>query len=185
MRTFIAIDLDSQLKKNLSLLIAKLNTGTKNIKWVGEEGMHLTLKFLGEISEEKVQNIKDILKKISTQVTSFPLKLKGTGFFPPNKKNPRVLWIGVEEEPTLGNLQDRVEGELDRIGFPREKRKFHPHLTLGRVKSPSHIQEIMNELERQRESSFGEMIVKKMTFFQSTLKPSGAEYTVLSEFELQ
>jgi 2'-5' RNA ligase len=185
MRTFIAIDLDHELKKNLSLLINRLNKGSKGIKWVSEEGMHLTLKFLGEISQEKVQDVENILKKISSMHKPFPLKLKGTGFFPPEKKNPRVLWVGIEEEPNLRDLQDRLERELEKLAFPREKRKFHPHLTLGRVKTPSKLEQTLLEIEKQRESNFGEMTVKNVTFFQSSLKPSGARYTVLSEFELK
>ncbi len=185
MRTFIAIDLEKELKKNLSLLITRLEKGQKNIKWVEWKGMHLTIKFLGEISEEKVGEVEDILKKISGMYKPFPLKLKGTGTFPPEKKNPRVIWVGVEEEKTLLSLQDQLERELEKIGFPREKRKFHPHLTLGRVKFPSGLQETLQELEKHQDSNFGEMIVRKMTFFESTLKPSGAEYTVISEFGFQ
>lgn len=185
MRTFIAIDLEKELKKNLSLLVTNLEKGRKNIKWVEWKGMHLTIKFLGEISEEKVGEVEDILKKISGMYKPFPLKLKGTGYFPPEKKNPRVIWVGVEEEKTLLSLQDQLERELEKIGFPPEKRKFHPHLTLGRVKFTSGLQETLEELERHRDSNFGEMIVRKMTFFQSTLKPSGAEYTVISEFGFQ
>ncbi len=188
MRTFIAIELDDEIKRNLLSLITeldKLMRGTRNVKWVKQEGMHLTLKFLGEIPGEKVREIESALKAISEKYKPFGLKLKGTGTFPPGKKNPRVIWIGIEEEETLKALQFHLEGELEKLGFLRERRKFHPHLTLGRVKIPSHLKEILFLLEKNKEADFGEMQVKKLTFFQSILKPSGAEYSVLSEFELK
>jgi 2'-5' RNA ligase len=188
MRTFIAIDLDEEIKNNLISFISeldKLTSGARSIKWVKPEGMHLTLKFLGEISGEKVREIGNALKTISEQYQSFVLKFKGSGSFPPGSRNPRVLWIGIEEEETLKALQFHLEGELEKLGFPREKRKFHPHLTLGRVKTPSHMKEVLSLFEKNKETNFGEMQAKRLTFFQSILKPSGAEYSALSEFELQ
>lgn len=185
MRTFIAIDLEKEIKESLSSLIDKLRERSQNIRWVRQEGMHLTLKFLGEIKEEKRPSIENILEKVISNYKPFSLKIKGTSYFPLGRKNPRVLWTGVEADETLPSLQQRLESELEKIGFPREKREFHPHLTLGRVKAPSYIQETVRALERHKESVFGEMTVYKITFFQSILKPSGAEYIALSEFQLE
>jgi len=185
LRTFIAIDLDPEIKKTLIQLIKDLDIGNRSIKWVAEQGMHLTLKFLGEIGKEKVAGIEDVLKKISGKYNPFFLKLKGTGSFPPGKRVPNVLWVGIEEEESLGRLQSELETELEKLGFPKEGREFHPHLTLGRVKAPSDLGQTLSRLEKYREKTFGEMKVKKVTFFQSTLRPTGAEYSILSEFELR
>jgi len=185
LRTFIAIDLDPEIKKTLFQLIDELDKGHKNIRWVRHGGMHLTFKFLGEINREKVSEIENVLNRISKKYEPFILKFKGTGYFPPQKKNPRVLWVGIEEEETLTALQSQVEEELEKLGFPRERRKFHAHLTLGRVKSLSNIRETISLLEKYRERNFGEMKADKITFFQSILKPTGAEYSVLSEFDLK
>lgn len=185
MRTFIAIDLEPEIKKTLSALIDEVDKGHKNIRWVRREGMHLTLKFLGEIGGEKVPEIENVLKTISKEYDSFSLKFKGIGSFPPGMKNPRVLWIGIEEEETLTALQALLEGELEKLGFPRERRKFHAHLTLGRVKSLFNIKETLSLLEKYRDRNFGEMKAAKISFIQSTLKPTGAEYSILSEFELK
>ena len=185
MRTFIAIDLESDIKKVLSLLVDELDKGNRNIRWVKHEGMHLTLKFLGEISIEKVPEIENVLKMISKKYDPFPLKFKGTGSFPPGMKNPRVLWVGIEEEETLMALQSQLEGELEKLGFPREQRKFHAHLTLGRVKSLFNIKETLLLLEKYKDRNFGEMKANRISFIQSTLKPTGAEYSILSEFELK
>jgi 2'-5' RNA ligase len=90
----------------------------------------------------------------------------------------------VAPGPPLLALQEDVEREMEKLGFEREKRRFHPHLTLGRVKFPSRLDLLVQELEKHRAEKFGEMSVRKFTFFQSTLKPSGAEYTVLKELGL-
>jgi len=185
MRTFIAIALDPVIKKNLSDFLGRLKKlGPKNISWVREEGMHLTLKFLGEIEDAQVSPIKNITGSVSKKYPRFPLTVRGTGFFPANPKYLRVLWVGVEEQPALMGLQRELESELEKLGFAREKRAFHPHLTLGRVRTPSNLSEILEELETNKIAAFGAMTVQKITFFQSQLKPSGAEYTALSESEL-
>jgi 2'-5' RNA ligase len=187
-RTFIAIDLSQEIKKVLSQLIEELDEMDKEhkkIRWIKKEGMHLTIKFLGDIGNEKIPEIEKTLKNISEKFESFVLKLKGTGTFPPRSKNPRVLWIGIKEEETLKLLQHQMEADLEKLGFPRESRKFHPHLTLGRVKVFSNFRQILLLLEKYRERIFGEMKVEKITFFQSKLKPTGAEYSILSEFELK
>jgi 2'-5' RNA ligase len=185
MRTFIAIDLDPEIKKTLSLLVDELDKGHKNIKWVKPEGMHLTLKFLGEIGREKITEIENILKTISKKYRPFLLKFKGTGCFPPGMKNPSVLWVGIEEEEALTALQAQLEEELEKLGFPRERRQFHAHLTLGRVKNLFNLKETLSLLEKYRDRNFGEMKAEKISFIQSTLKTTGAEYSTLSEFKLK
>lgn len=185
MRTFIAIELDPTIKATLSAFIQKLDKGSANIRWVKPPGMHLTLKFLGEVSEERIPEIRSVLARLAQDYTHFQLTLKGTGTFPPPPRTPRVVWVGIEKNEGLQNIQIRVENELHKIQFPKEKRKFHPHLTLGRVKNPKNIQWIMETLDHHRQAEFGTMSVNKFIFFKSTLKPSGAEYTALSEFYLE
>lgn len=188
MRTFVAIDLNQKIKNGVSQLIEDLKKQSgvsRGIRWIRPEAMHLTLKFLGEINEEKVAPITDVLKRISEECQPFPLRMKGTGFFPPKSRAPRVIWIGVEEEDKLMRLQSQVEKALERMGFPREKRKYHPHLTLGRVKTFSEIKNTLLFLEKHKDKNFGDMEVKKITFFRSILKPTGAEYSALAELILK
>jgi len=188
LRTFIAINLDQEIKRSLSQFVGELKARSperRGIRWVRPEGMHLTLKFLGEIDEEKIPRIESILKRISEKFEPFPLKIKGTGSFPPKSKTPRVLWVAIEEVEGLMRLQSNMEEEMESLGFPKERRTFHPHLTLGRVKSFSDIKETLDFFEKNRDKNFGEMEAKKITFFRSVLKPTGAEYSVLSEFELK
>ncbi len=184
MRTFIAIDLDEAIKKSLAAWIDELRPRAKEVRWVSPAGMHLTLKFLGEISPDFSPEVCRAVDRAVSRHPSFGLALKGTGVFPPGKKAPRVLWAGVEPNPALDSLQLEIEESLAEIGLEKEKREFHPHLTVGRVKSPRGIEELLSELEKSRHRSFGRMEVIKVTFFESLLKPSGAEYKSLAEFRL-
>jgi 2'-5' RNA ligase len=184
MRTFIAIDLEAGLKASLEAFVVELGRfpGTKSVRWAGIAGMHLTMKFLGEIPEEQAARTSSVLDKVALRHRAFDLILAGTGAFPPGRRDPRVLWVGTAPAPPLLALQEDIEAEMEKLGCERENRRFHPHLTLGRVRFPSHLDPLIQELRKYQEHKFGEMRVEKFTFFQSTLKPSGAEYTVLKEF---
>jgi 2'-5' RNA ligase len=184
MRTFIAIDLEDSLKTALEALIGELSPLATGVRWVGTSGMHLTLKFLGEISDADAARVSAALGEVAPRHRAFELVLKGAGVFPPGRRNPRVLWVGADSGPPLLALQEDIEKEMERLGFEREKRQFHPHLTLGRVRFPSGLDILVQELTKKRDRSFGEMNVRRFTFFQSTLKPSGAEYSILKEFRL-
>jgi len=185
MRTFIAIDLNKNLKEQISLLCSRLDRGNRKIRWVKSQGMHLTLKFLGEISHEKKAEVENALNVVTREFNSFPLHLAGTGIFPRGKTIPRVLWVGIKENKTLKDIHVRLEEELEKIGFSKENRAFHPHLTLARVRPGAQIDSLLKEFHKERESEYGVMEADRITFFLSTLKPTGAEYTVLSEFRLK
>lgn len=185
MRTFIAIDLEEGIKKELAALVEEIRPLGKNVRWVTPAGMHLTLKFLGEISVPDSRDVCGTVEQIVGQHPTFALVLKGRGVFPPGRRDPRVLWVGVEDNPSLIELQADVERGLEKLGWEREKRDYHPHLTIGRVKFPSRLDALLAEFEKNRGRSFGEMRVLRLTFFQSTLKPWGAEYSVIAEFNLK
>lgn len=184
MRTFIAIELDINIKTNLFEFLRKLDMGIKGIRWIKSQGMHLTLKFLGEITEKKASQVRTVLDQSMKDYPPFLLSLKGTGAFPPRSKFPRVLWVGVEHNETLHKIQARLENDMEKLHFPKEKREFHPHLTLGRIKRPQNLGPILSLLQEQEKKEFGKMNVKKINFFQSILKPTGAEYSILSEHKL-
>ena len=182
-RSFIAIDLEPGLKTALQGLIRVLETTRADVRWAQTNSLHLTLKFLGEIDEEKAAVVKRALQEVAGRHASFPLRLEGTGAFP-DELNPRILWAGFAAETGLLAFQAELERELERNGFLREERAFHPHLTLGRVKGPGRIRNAMLELEKHRRDSLGEMTVHKVALFESRLRPEGAEYRVLADYEL-
>jgi 2'-5' RNA ligase len=184
MRTFIAIDLDEALKKSLAELIDELKPLAGNVRWVNATGMHLTLKFLGEIPEEEVAGISTVLEDVAPRHHPFPLLLQGSGAFPPGRRTPRVFWVGVAPVPALISLQEDIEREMEKRGFERERRSFRPHLTVGRVKFSAPLDTLVGVLQRHEERVFGEMNVHRFVLFRSILRPSGAEYSVLKEFSL-
>ena len=186
MRTFVAIDLAPDLKITMEALIRNINKSARGIKWTNSAEMHLTLKFLGDIPQEKAGDLIVLLKTIAEKHSTFPLQIKGTGTFPPGRKRgTRVIWAGITETPELMALQEGMEEGFERIGFPREDRPFHPHLTLGRVKSTDGIEPVLDELDKYLETDFGGMMVNRIRFFESVLKPDGAHHSVLAEVEFR
>lgn len=184
MRSFIAIDCEKNLKENISSLIRKLDSGKGNIRWIKDQGIHLTLKFLGNITDRQLEAINHELKNAIKLFYPFDLSLRGTGSFPPSTRFPKVLWVGVEENNTLNSLQYEIEHSLFKLGFPKEKKQYRPHLTLGRVKKKDGLEPILGTIQKNREEFFGKMTVERVTLFKSTLQPAGAEYKVLSEYSL-
>ncbi|MBN2245646.1 MAG: RNA 2',3'-cyclic phosphodiesterase [Candidatus Aminicenantes bacterium] len=185
MRTFIAIDLDENIKKELAAFINEMCNLPASIRWTHSKGMHLTLKFLGEIKEDQIPAIMKLLENTTAFFKSFTLEFKGTGWFPPGSRFPRVIWAGCQENEIILSLQQTIEDDLEKLHFQRDKKTYHPHLTLGRVRSNKNIHKVVDELIRQSDKNFGSMTVNKVTFFQSKLKPTGAEYLVLSEHMLK
>ena len=183
MRVFVAIDLDPGLKKTVREFVEVVRKTGAAVRWVDSGGMHLTLKFLGEIDPRTVPSVEEEIRRASALSRRFPLVLEGTGCFPGGRR-PRVLWIGIREEPALGDLHKRLDEGLARLGFVQEERPFHAHLTIGRVKGPGGLSGVLGELEKSRTALFGTMAVEKVTLFQSILRPAGAEYRVVTEFDL-
>jgi 2'-5' RNA ligase len=152
------------------------------VKWVRTSGIHLTLKFLGDTQEHKIIQIQHVMDEISHGKGAFPISIQGVGCFP-NCKSPRVIWVGVKE--TQGNLQDlqlRLENGLTKLNFPREKRKYHPHLTIGRVRrhvGTADRREIGEKLNHIEQTDIETQSIYKISLIRSDLKPSGAVYTHL------
>ena len=183
MRTFIAIELDTDLKNTVLGLVRNLQASGADVRWTRPAGFHLTLAFLGEVDESRASKVKQALAKVVPRHSSFPLVLQGTGAFP-GEREPRVLWVGFAAEPALMALQADIERELEALGFPPEKRNYHPHLTLGRVKGPRGLARAMAELGQHKTERLGAMTARKVAMFESLLRPEGAEYRVLNEVSL-
>ncbi len=181
MRTFIAIDLAGPIKNALQEGLKELARENGSIRWIKRQGMHLTLKFLGDISPGKAGLVSAELLRLVQSHSSFPMTVEGTGFFPKHGRHPRIIWAGVKESQKLAALYADMETGMTKIGFKREERPFHPHITLGRVKSPRGLQPVLEVLNKNVSMVFGTMIVAKITFFKSILKPAGAEYSIIQE----
>jgi RNA 2',3'-cyclic 3'-phosphodiesterase len=129
LRLFVGIELPPEMKLRLSLL----STGIPGAKWVDPGNFHLTLRFIGEVGEDVAADIDDALGRLRAR--GFTLQLAGTGVF--GGERPRALWVGVERQPELVSLRDKIEQALIRIGLDPEPRKFAPHVTLARLRDPA------------------------------------------------
>ena len=184
-RSFIAIELAPPIKTKIEEIQKKLKSSASDVRWVRPEGIHLTLKFLGNIEQERISEISDIIEQCSTDTTSFTLKVHSLGAFP-NESNPKVIWVGAEDDSgNLAKLQRALENKLASIGFKAEKRSYSPHLTLGRLKSPKGKRELSQNLADHKQFECGMFEAKEVCLFKSELKPGGAIYSKLKTFTLQ
>ena len=181
LRCFIAIELNKEIKSALLNAINILKEKDGKVRWAKPLGIHLTLKFLGKIKSEFIPKIESVLKITSKKHTSFSLNIKGIGTFPLRSKKPRIIWAGIEENESLASFQEELDKNLIELGFAGEKRKFRPHLTLGRIKSHNRIDKLLSEISNYQEFEFGKKSVSKVALFESILKPSGAEYRKIIE----
>jgi 2'-5' RNA ligase len=189
-RAFIAVPLPGSLLERLAALQRKLERQVpdRSVRWVRVEGIHLTLKFLGDTPTEKLPDIKQALAAVARHVLSCSSTVGELGCFP-NLRRPRVVWVGVQE-PTgrLAALQDAVEEVMTPFGYPPEGRGFTPHLTLGRVHrraSRSDVTQVGEVVANTTVGALAEVSVGRFALIRSVLKPTGAEYTELAEFSLQ
>lgn len=183
MRCFIAIPLPDEIHHQLSKIQLELKETGADAKWVEAGNVHLTLKFLGDVQESKIKTISQKLKKIANKHTLFETCIGKLRAFP-TLSNSRVVWIGLNKnEKKINNLQKEIEESLQSLGFEKEMRPFHPHLTLGRVRSKKNIQNLVEKIKTLPLPQFKPITIDKIILFQSILKPQGAEYTALDEFE--
>ncbi len=185
MRLFIAVELTEEIKDRIEEQINRLKRMGGNIRWVKRDALHITLKFLGEVSPARVKAIERAMDRAASKVNSFPLKLRGCGRFPLASSRPRVLWVGVEDPGEISRLQEILEDELLREGFQKETRAFHPHVTVGRVKGTSALRKVVGEIDELRDEVFGRVEVKRIVLFRSRLTPDGPIYTELYAAELR
>jgi 2'-5' RNA ligase len=155
MRIFIAVNITEAERERLAAASRPLREAGYPIRWVTAENVHLTLKFLGEVSEDRVAEVCVGVDGAADGVDAFEMRVGGFGAFP-NPRRPNVIWSGIEPSPTLGELQERVEAELSSIGFPREDRKFRPHLTIGRAKKKARPHEFGDLEEALAELSYAD-----------------------------
>jgi 2'-5' RNA ligase len=187
MRSFVAVDLSEPVKAAISEQQHALRTilstdagRNSDMKWTRPEGIHLTLKFLGEISERQVTQVTEALVGLGS-FDPFALEVKGFGFFP-DARRPRVLWVGVKAPLELGQLASRVESAMESLGFASEGRAFTPHLTLARFKVPRPQPELAALLESKHELTLGHFEVSEFFLFESRLSPQGAQYRKVARF---
>jgi RNA 2',3'-cyclic 3'-phosphodiesterase len=180
LRAFIAIALPENIHAELARQQQLFRPAGRDARWTRPEGIHLTLKFLGEISAEQVKGVTEAIAALG-EFQEFPVEVRGFGFFP-DARRPRVFWAGVEAPEALPTLASRIDRAMERLGFAPEQRAFNPHLTLARFKAPRPQLELAALAERQKDLSLGRFEVSEFFLFESKLSPEGAAYRRVARF---
>lgn len=180
MRIFVALDVPEEVRAALRDVIVRLREAGGVARWIRPEGMHITLKFIGETPEATIPPIRNALAGLRSP-SPVEMSFRGLGFFP-DARRPRVFWAGIESSPNLGELATGVERALEPFGFAPEVRSFHPHLTLARLQPGVGAGRLREAVERLGAAEFGTAGAAEFYLYQSVLKPSGAEYTRLASF---
>ncbi len=178
-RSFIAIDLSDTVRRQLESLVQDLRKCGARVGWVRTEGIHLTLRFLGNVEPESIEEIKPALAGIASQTAPVHIEPGGCGAFP-TIKSPRVIWVGLRGQiGPLAGLARRVEAAMVSLGFKPEDRPFKPHLTLGRVKGRLGLQNLQQILLANRDFTAEPFDAVEVVLYKSELRPDGARYTPL------
>jgi len=183
-RAFIAIAVPESVLKSCQDIMAQLRGLNLQGRFAKTQSIHLTLQFLGNIEEDQIVGIAQVLKQAGREIAPFDLEVRGLGVFP-QLSNPRVVWIGVEPVDGLMKLQSKIQQGLEPLGFPKENRDFHPHLTLLRLKSRRNLGPLTEYLQAEGpHQQAGVIQIEQIHLYQSILKPQGAEYRQLLTFGL-
>jgi 2'-5' RNA ligase len=180
LRVFCAVELPPEVRAQAASYIKTLREAVPlaRVGWEREEKLHLTLKFFGEVEAERIQALTQALESAASLTDRFQLSIRGTGAFPPSG-NPRVLWLGVlDSSGRLQELHRRLEQECERAGFAREGKRFHPHLTIARLRSPDGARSIAS-LHKSNEFESPAFPVNEIILMKSDLGPHGSRYTPL------
>jgi 2'-5' RNA ligase len=182
-RCFVAIDLSDDVRVALDAAQGRLRAAAPraDVRWVATAGLHLTLRFLGEVAEERLAGVRQALEGVTAAVRPFDIRCAGLGVFP-GPARPRVVWAGVTDGlRELGLLAAGVERALEPLGFAPERRPFRGHVTLGRVRSPRGVARLTRALDQ---TPFGAWTVTEVVFYRSHLSPKGSRYEALARLPL-
>jgi RNA 2',3'-cyclic 3'-phosphodiesterase len=177
LRLFVALPLPEPVKRSLE----PLARGLGDVRWLAPDQQHLTLRFIGEVDNGRIDEIAEALALVSGK--PLEVRLKGLGHFPP-RGEPRVLWVGVAKNPELAGLKRRIDRALAQVGLPPETRKFAPHVTLARIRAPLSRDRLATYLMRHSLYRSTAFPVSDFHLYSSWLKADGAEHQIEASYEL-
>jgi 2'-5' RNA ligase len=183
LRSFIAVEIPVEIQSAIAHNTASLQKDLPKplVRWVAPQNLHLTLKFLGDVSLANLERLAEVLKTEAATYEPFSMSVDGLGAFP-TPRRARVIWIGLQSPPAFAALQRGVEAAAARLGYATEERPFSPHLTIGRVGqnvSTADLQRIRTALEATTVGALGAVRVDAIHIFKSDLQPGGSVYTNL------
>jgi len=180
MRVFVGIEVPEEVRSKLLKVQRELRAATTAAKWAPLESAHLTLKFLGEISEQRLEDVNQAMTGLTWK--PFVVSVRGIGFFP-GARSPRVFWAGMHA-PTLEALSGRIDTRMEQLGFEKEKRKYRAHITLARSNRRTLETTLVTAARQFEEREFGSFNVDRCYLYRSDLTPQGPVYTKLREYLL-
>ncbi len=184
LRLFIAVSLSAKQIDQVAALQNQLKHSLKGVRWVKQEGMHLTLSFIGETDPEMLDTIKEIMNRVVTPFSKFKLSISGCGVFP-GPSRARVLWLGVEKgAEELTDLAEKLAAGLAEIGLKQEGRKYQPHLTIGRIRQSLEEKMIIEYFLAKNDFKTETAVVEHFELLESRLSSEGAKYRVLHRKKL-
>lgn len=181
MRLFTAVDASPEVHENLKELLRRLEP-TARLRWTRPGNLHLTLKFIGEWPEERLEELQRALASVPSP-PRFEVKFSGLGFFP-NARSPRVFWAGMEPSPELTQLAAGIDRALEPLGVAPERRPYSPHLTLARIQERTPLTGLHRAIESLPSQDFGAFSPECFYLYQSRLSPGGSVYVKLAEFRV-
>lgn len=180
--TAIPMPLSDNVKSNIRLMQQSLKD--ERIRWIPPENMHLTLRFFGDTPGKRVPDIVQALRQAVTNQPSFTMVLNRTGVFG-SKHNPRVIWLGFEENPEINQLKSSIMKSLEEIGMFEDRQNFVPHLTIARIKRLSDKVYFQKVIDTYKDRFYQEIFCDKLVLYESILEPAGARYKVIEDFSLK
>lgn len=184
-RTFVAVEINSAIRSRATELIDQLRASPADVKWVEPHNLHVTLKFLGDVPGQEIPRVCEAVEQGAGEVVPFELELRGAGAFP-SAGRPRTLWLGAGDgEEKMVDLHQHVEAALRKLGFRKEHRRFHAHLTLGRVRRGGlGVAELGQLVGQNADFLAGRVTVSGVVVFSSQLDRTGPAYEALSRAKL-
>jgi 2'-5' RNA ligase len=185
-RAFVALEIETEVRENLGKLVDRFRAKVDHVKWVEPDNMHMTLKFLGEVPSIETHQFAGDIETITAATAPFTLTWRGCGAFP-NLRAPRTLWVGTTTgSEAVTHLAEGIEEAMVERGIPAERRRFKPHLTIGRARRGNRPTAVVsNLLEKHADAELGSTRVEKIVLFSSELTRSGPIYTKLATMPLQ
>jgi len=184
MRSFLAFPISGALKERLKYILDDLRTTGADVKWVKPGNIHLTIKFLGELEESRIESIMSLLDQRCREFVPMTSYLSEIGAFP-DLQHPRIVWAALDDsKKEIQGIVEVLRGDMIKFGVPQDEHPFKPHLTLGRVRSSAHLK---NLIQAMHQITFVEKIEQKfdkIILYKSTLTPQGPIYNVLKEYEI-
>jgi len=186
MRIFIALDIPEEIRARLTEFRERAQRYAPGARWARAEGLHVTLKFVGNVNDEKVPEMKSALATV--KAAPFDVSFQDAGFFP-NPKSPRVFWAGVHGSHALEKLVASIDQAVHAVGASLEDKPYRPHLTLARAGSAPgtnhELKQLQHFLEKEPAPRFGTMTAHQFWMYQSQPQAGGSKYVKLERFELE